>query len=64
LAIDGSSPTREAVEDGLYLITRPLLLVSRAEPDAQVAAFMQFARSAAGQAIVRRTYGGARAGPQ
>jgi phosphate transport system substrate-binding protein len=64
VAIDGAPATREAVEDGSYLITRPLLLVSRAEPESQIAAFMQFARSPAGQAIVRRTYGSARAGPQ
>jgi len=64
VTIDGVSPTREAVEGGSYLIARPFLLVSRAEPDVDLAEFMQFARSPAGQAIVRRIYGGARAGPQ
>jgi phosphate transport system substrate-binding protein len=64
VGIDGVAPTRQAVEDGSYLISRPYLLVSSAEPDAQVAAFMRFARGPAGQAIVRRTYGGARTRPQ
>ena len=62
VAIDDVRPRRQAVEDGSYLITRPFLLVSRAKPDAKVTAFMQFARSPAGQAIVRQTYSGARSG--
>jgi phosphate transport system substrate-binding protein len=64
VGIDGVSPSREAVEDGHYPIARPFLLVSRAEPEAEIAAFMQFARAPAGQAIVQRIYGGAWAGPQ
>ncbi|MGQ9493314.1 MAG: phosphate ABC transporter substrate-binding protein [Anaerolineae bacterium] len=61
LAIDGVLPNRQTVEDGSYPISRPFLLVSLPEPDAQVTAFMQFARSPAGQSIVGRAYGGARA---
>jgi phosphate transport system substrate-binding protein len=64
VAIDDARPERQPVEDGSYWITRPFLLVSRVEPDAEVTAFMQFARSPAGQAIVTRTYGGARIGTQ
>ncbi len=62
LAIDGVTASRDAIEDGTYPLTRPFLLVSLPEPDPEVASFMDFARSPAGQAIVRRTYGGARAG--
>nr|MBC7245714.1 phosphate ABC transporter substrate-binding protein [Chloroflexota bacterium] len=62
LAIADALPNRQTVEDSSYPITRPFLLVSLPEPSAQVTAFMQFVRSPAGQAIVRRTYGGARAG--
>ncbi len=58
--LDGVRLERQSVEDGSYLITRSLLLVSKPEPDASTAAFMQFARSPAGQAIVQRTHGGAR----
>ncbi len=64
VATDGVLPERQTVEDGTYSITRPFLLVSRVEPNAEIASFMQFTRSPAGQAIVRRTYGGARIGTQ
>ncbi|MBC7231627.1 MAG: phosphate ABC transporter substrate-binding protein [Chloroflexi bacterium] len=62
LAIDNVLPSRETVENGSYPLTRPFLLVSLPDPEAQIVAFMQFARSPAGQAIVRRNYGGVRAG--
>ncbi len=64
VAIDGVSPSRQTVEDGTYPIVRPLLLVSVPEPDTEVAAFLQFARSSAGQAIVRHDYAGARSTPR
>jgi len=64
VALDDVRPKRQTVEDGSYLITRLFLLVSRTEPNAEIASFMQFARSPAGQAIVQRTYGGARLGTQ
>lgn len=57
LAIDGVAPTRETIEDGSYPLTRPFLLVSLPNPSREVMAFVQFTRSAAGQAIIRRTYG-------
>jgi len=63
VAIDDVRPERRPVEDGTYRITRPFLLVSHPDPEPQIADFMKFARSPAGQAIVRRTYGGARSGP-
>jgi phosphate transport system substrate-binding protein len=64
VSIDGASPTLEVVEEGSYPLTRPFLLVSRVELNANLTAFMQFARGPAGQAIVQRTYGSARVGPQ
>jgi phosphate transport system substrate-binding protein len=60
VAIDDARPERQTVEDGTYWITRPFLLVSRSDPEPEIANFMEFARSPAGQAIVTRTYGGAR----
>jgi phosphate transport system substrate-binding protein len=60
--LDGVQLQRQSVEDGSYLIARPFLLVSRPEPEAGTTAFMQFARSPAGQAIVQRMYGSARMG--
>jgi phosphate transport system substrate-binding protein len=58
LAIDGITPSRETIADGTYPIVRPLVLVSQANPQAEVAAFVQFARSPAGQAIVNRAFAG------
>ncbi len=56
LAINGIMPTRETVADGTYPIVRPFLLVSPPNPKTEVAAFTQFVRSPAGQAIVTRTF--------
>ena len=62
VAVDQVQPDRRTVEDGTYWIVRPFLLVSHPEPNPEVASFMQFARSPAGQVIVRSLYGDARAG--
>jgi len=62
VAVDQVQPKRGTVEDGTYWISRPFLLVSHPEPNLEVAGFMQFARSPAGQVIVRSLYGDARAG--
>ena len=62
LAVEGVRPERETIESDTYAITRPFLLVSAPNPNQEVATFLQFARSPAGQAIVRRTYGAASAG--
>ena len=61
LAVEGVQPERETVESGSYAVTRPFLLVSAPNPNQEVAAFLQFVRSPAGQAIVGRTYGAASA---
>ena len=59
LAIEGVPPKRETIEGGSYPLTRLFLLASTPDPSQEVAAFLQFARSPAGQAIVQRTYRGA-----
>lgn len=59
VAIDNASPAREAVEAGSYALTRPFLLVTPVDPAPEVEAFLQFATSPAGQAIVRKVYGAA-----
>jgi len=65
MAIDKVRPERKTVDDGTYPvgagwstypITRPFLLVSRVEPDAEVQSFMEFCQSPVGQAIVGRAY--------
>jgi len=61
-SVDHVRPDRQAVERGTYPIIRPFLLVSLPEPDSEIADFMRFSRGLSGQAIVRRTHGGARSG--
>jgi phosphate transport system substrate-binding protein len=58
LAIDGIMASRGAIADRTYPIVRPFLLVSQANPQPEAAAFVQFARSPAGQAIVNRAFTG------
>jgi phosphate transport system substrate-binding protein len=62
VAIENVAPTRQTVEDGTYPFICPFLLVSRNSPPPEVAGFLQFAVSPAGQAIVRKAYGGADTG--
>jgi phosphate transport system substrate-binding protein len=62
LAVEGARPDQETIADGSYRLTRPFLLVTLPNPSGTVAAFVQFARSAAGQTIVQRTYAGASSG--
>jgi len=61
LAIDNIPLEQQTIEQGIYPLTRPFLLVSRAEPAPEITNFMLFTRSPAGQAIVRQTYRGAKA---
>jgi phosphate transport system substrate-binding protein len=58
LAIEGITPTRESIADGTYPIVRPFVLVHQPDAVTEVAAFTQFVRSPAGQAIVTRTFAG------
>jgi len=57
LSVEGLIPTPDAVSRGEYHLTRELVILSRpgASPPAQ--AFLDFALSPAGQAIVARRYG-------
>jgi phosphate transport system substrate-binding protein len=62
LAIEGVQPSQGTIEDGSYPLTRPFLLVTLPNPGSAVTAFVQFAQSVAGQAIVQRIYAGASSG--
>lgn len=55
LDIEGRSATRENVVAGQYLLYRPLYLTVPEKPNQVVAAFVKFAVSREGQAIVRST---------
>jgi len=56
LPVDKVEPEVPTVKDGRYGLRRPLLLLTKKEPHPVAEAFAQFARSAAGQAIVAETY--------
>jgi phosphate transport system substrate-binding protein len=57
LPIEGVSPTPEDVQSGAYHLTRPLYLLTGQAPAGEVKAFIEFASSPAGQAIVGQRYG-------
>jgi phosphate transport system substrate-binding protein len=54
--IDGITPTPDHVLAASYLLSRPLLLVTRAPPSGDAAAFIDFMRSPEGQEIVGKRF--------
>lgn len=56
LPVDKIEPEIPTVKDGRYSLRRPILLLSRKEPNPLIDAFAQFALSPAGQAIIAETY--------
>ena len=56
LVIDGVQAAEETVKDGRYKLRRPVLLLSRKEPNPLAEAFAIFARSKEGQEIVNETF--------
>ncbi len=56
LPVDKVEPEIPTVKDGRYSLRRPVLLLSKNEPNPLVDAFRDFARSSAGQAIIAETY--------
>jgi phosphate transport system substrate-binding protein len=57
LPVEGVSPTPATVQSGAYPLTRPLYLLTGQEPAGEVKAFIEFALSPAGQAVVEQRYG-------
>jgi phosphate transport system substrate-binding protein len=56
LPLDKVEPEAPTVRDGRYGLRRPLLLLSRPEPNSLVQAFLAFALSASGQSIIGSEY--------
>ncbi|HSA60793.1 MAG TPA: substrate-binding domain-containing protein [Nitrospiraceae bacterium] len=56
LPVDKIEPEIPTVKDGRYSLRRPLLMLSKKEPNPLVDAFAQFALSAPGQSIIAETY--------
>ncbi len=57
LPIESLTPTPENVRSGEYHLTRPLVVVTGRQPAGEVRAFLDFALSPAGQAVVGERYG-------
>jgi len=57
LPIEGVSPTPATVQSGAYPLTRLLYLLTGQEPMGEMKAFIEFALSPAGQAVVEQRYG-------
>jgi phosphate transport system substrate-binding protein len=57
LPVEGVSPTPATVQSGAYPLTRPLYLLTGQEQTGEVKAFIEFALSPAGQAVVGQRYG-------
>jgi len=56
LPIDKIEPEIPTVKDGRYPLRRPVLLLSKQEPNPLVEAFIQFVLSQAGQKLISETY--------
>lgn len=56
LSIDGVAGTVENAKNGTYPIVRPLLFLTKGEPEGIVKAFIDFCLSSEGQAIVAEDY--------
>jgi phosphate transport system substrate-binding protein len=54
--VDGVEPSPQHVVDASYLLSRPLLLVTRAPPSGSAATFLDFMLSSEGQAIVGKKF--------
>lgn len=57
LQIEGVNPTPATVQSGAYPLTRPLYLLTGQKATGEMKAFIEFALSPAGQAVVEQRYG-------
>jgi phosphate transport system substrate-binding protein len=56
IPLDGLSPTPDQVRSGRYLLSRPMLLVSRAPPAGALKAFFEYMLSAEAQGVVGKRF--------
>lgn len=56
VSIDGTEPSDANIRSGTYLLSRPMLLVTRGPPSGDVKAFVDYMLSKDGQAIVERYF--------
>jgi len=56
IPVDGIAPTNVNVQSGAYLLSRPLILISKEVPKGSAKAFFEFMLSPKGQAIVAKKF--------
>jgi len=56
VSVDGTEPTEKNVQSGAYLISRPLLLVTKGVAKGEAKDFISFILSSEGQAIVAKNF--------
>lgn len=58
LSINGIDPNEDNVRSGVYLLSRPLILVAKGQPENEIAEFFTFMLSSQGQAVVNKKFVG------
>lgn len=56
VAVEGTTPSPEAIEQGEYVLARPFYFVARAAPSGGLAEFMDWVSAGNGQQIIARDY--------
>ena len=56
IQVDSTEPTDANIRSGAYLLSRPMLLVTKGLPSGDVKAFVDFVLSREGQAVVERYF--------
>lgn len=57
LALEGTTPSPGALEEGRYLLARPFYLVAERPPTGGLAEFVEWVSAGAGQEMVKQRYG-------
>ena len=56
LKVEGAEPTKDAVKEGKYKLARPLILMTKDEPQGTVKEFIDFIYSSKGKSITSKDY--------
>ena len=56
VSVNGVPPTEEGILSGAYIISRPLLIVTKGKPTGEVKLFIDFLLSQDGQEVVKRNF--------
>jgi phosphate transport system substrate-binding protein len=56
IRVDGVAPTAVNIVEGRYLLAKPLVLVTKGEPQGDLARFMDLVNSQQGRAILKKSF--------